>query len=84
MKKTILITGGGRGIGAACARLAAAQGYRVCINYRSDGAAAASIVRAIEDAGGEAVALRADVARPSSARPANTSTTRPRKRRSMH
>ena len=63
MKKTILITGGGRGIGAACARLAAAQAYRVCINYRSDDAAAASIVRAIEDAGGEAVALRADVAR---------------------
>jgi NAD(P)-dependent dehydrogenase (short-subunit alcohol dehydrogenase family) len=62
MKKTILITGGGRGIGAACARLAAAQGYRVCINYRSDGTAAASIVRAVEEAGGEAVALRADVA----------------------
>lgn len=62
MKKTILITGGGRGIGAACARLAAAEGYRVCINYRSDDAAAASVVRAIEDAGGEAVALRADVA----------------------
>ena len=62
MKKTILITGGGRGIGAACARLAAEQGYRVCINYRSDDAAAASIVRTIEGAGGEAVALRADVA----------------------
>jgi NAD(P)-dependent dehydrogenase (short-subunit alcohol dehydrogenase family) len=62
MKKTILITGGGRGIGAACARLAAEQGYRVCINYRSDDAAAARIVRAIEDAGGEAFSVRADVA----------------------
>ena len=63
MKKTILITGGGRGIGAACAQLAAQQGYRVCINYRSDDAAAAGIVRAIEHAGGEAFAVRADVAR---------------------
>ena len=62
MKKNILITGGGRGIGAACALLAAQQGYRVCINYRSDGAAAAQVVRAIEERGGEALALQADVA----------------------
>lgn len=62
MEKTVLITGGGRGIGAACARLAAAQGYRVCINYRSDDAAAAGVVRAIEDAGGAAFAIQADVA----------------------
>jgi NAD(P)-dependent dehydrogenase (short-subunit alcohol dehydrogenase family) len=61
MKKTILITGGGRGIGAACARLAARQGYQVCINYRSD-EAASGIVRAIEAAGGAALAIRADVA----------------------
>jgi NAD(P)-dependent dehydrogenase (short-subunit alcohol dehydrogenase family) len=62
MKKTVLITGGGRGIGAACAQLAAAQGYQVCISYRSDDAAAASVVRAIEEAGGAALAIRADVA----------------------
>jgi NAD(P)-dependent dehydrogenase (short-subunit alcohol dehydrogenase family) len=62
MNKTILVTGGGRGIGAACARLAAQQGYRVCINYRSDAAAAAQVVTAIEQAGGEAWAIRADVA----------------------
>lgn len=62
MHKTILITGGGRGIGAACARLAAQQGYRVCINYRSDAAAAAQVVGAIENTGGEAFALQADVA----------------------
>ena len=62
MNKTILITGGGRGIGAACARLAAQQGYRVCINYRGDEAAAGQVVRAIEDTGGEAFALQADVA----------------------
>ncbi|MBD8528887.1 MULTISPECIES: SDR family oxidoreductase [unclassified Massilia] len=61
MNKTILITGGGRGIGAACALLAAEQGYRVCINYRSDAAAAAQVVRAIEAQGGAALALQADV-----------------------
>lgn len=62
MNKTMLITGGGRGIGAACAQLAARQGYRVCINYRSDEAAAVQLVRAIEDAGGAAFAVQADVA----------------------
>jgi NAD(P)-dependent dehydrogenase (short-subunit alcohol dehydrogenase family) len=35
MSKTILVTGGSRGIGAACALLAARQGYRVCINWRA-------------------------------------------------
>jgi NAD(P)-dependent dehydrogenase (short-subunit alcohol dehydrogenase family) len=62
MTKTALITGGGRGIGAACAHLAAQQGYRVCLSYRSDDAAAAGVVRAIEKAGGTAFAIRADVA----------------------
>jgi NAD(P)-dependent dehydrogenase (short-subunit alcohol dehydrogenase family) len=62
MSKTILVTGGSRGIGAACALLAAGQGYRVCINYRADAAAAAEVVRAIEAAGGTAFALQADVA----------------------
>ena len=60
--KTILVTGGSRGIGAACARLAAERGYRVCINYRADAGAAASVVRAIEATGGTAFALQADVA----------------------
>jgi NAD(P)-dependent dehydrogenase (short-subunit alcohol dehydrogenase family) len=62
MSKTILVTGGSRGIGAACALLAGRQGYRVCINYRADAAAAAEVVRAIEAAGGTAFALQADVA----------------------
>lgn len=62
MNKTILITGGGRGIGAACALLAAEQGYRVCINYRSDAASAAQVVRSIGERGGEALALQANVA----------------------
>lgn len=60
--KTILITGGGRGIGAACALLAAAAGYRVCINYVADREAAAGVVDAIVRGGGAAFALRADVA----------------------
>lgn len=59
--KIILITGGGRGIGAACAVLAGQQGYKVCINFRTDEAAAAGVVAAIEDAGGTALAIRADV-----------------------
>jgi NAD(P)-dependent dehydrogenase (short-subunit alcohol dehydrogenase family) len=61
-QKTILVTGGSRGIGAACALLAAERGYRVCINYRAGAEAAASVVRAIEAAGGTAFALQADVA----------------------
>ena len=60
-EKIILITGGGRGIGAACALLAAQHGYRVCINYRSDDMAASSVVAAIEEAGGGALAIKADV-----------------------
>ncbi len=60
--KTILVTGGGRGIGAACALLAAEHGYRVCVNYLSDEAAADDVVAAIEEGGGIALAIQADVA----------------------
>jgi NAD(P)-dependent dehydrogenase (short-subunit alcohol dehydrogenase family) len=62
MSTSILITGASRGIGAACALLAARRGWRVCLNYHSDHAAAADVVRAIEEAGGEAFAVQADVA----------------------
>jgi NAD(P)-dependent dehydrogenase (short-subunit alcohol dehydrogenase family) len=61
MKKIILITGGGRGIGAACAIQAADQGYQVCINYLSDDNAAAGIVDTIASRGGSAFAIKADV-----------------------
>ena len=44
MKKTILITGGGRGIGAATARLLAQQGHAICINYASNQATAQAVV----------------------------------------
>ena len=57
----LLVTGGGRGIGAATARLAAARGYDVCVNYRRDEAAAARVVADIEAAGRRAVAVAADV-----------------------
>ncbi|MDH6577550.1 SDR family oxidoreductase [Kitasatospora sp. MAP5-34] len=59
----VLITGGSRGIGAATARLAAVRGYRVCVNFRTDEAAAADVVDEIRAAGGTAIAVRADVTR---------------------
>lgn len=59
---TLLVTGGGRGIGAAVARLGAAVGYTVCVNYRRNAAAAEAVVSEIEKAGGRALALQADVA----------------------
>ena len=58
-----LITGGSRGIGAATARLAAARGHAVCVNYARDEAAAQRVVAEIERAGGRAIAVQADVAR---------------------
>ena len=59
----LLITGGGRGIGAATARLAGDRGYAVCVNYRQNRDAANAVVKEIEDAGGRAIAIGADVAR---------------------
>lgn len=60
-EKIILITGGGRGIGASCALLAAQQGYKVCVNYRTDADAAFNVVSAIEEMGGTALAIKADI-----------------------
>jgi NAD(P)-dependent dehydrogenase (short-subunit alcohol dehydrogenase family) len=57
----LIVTGGSRGIGAATARLAAARGYAVCVNYRRDEAAAARVVEDIARAGGTAIAVQADV-----------------------
>jgi NAD(P)-dependent dehydrogenase (short-subunit alcohol dehydrogenase family) len=62
MSKVVLITGASRGIGAATARLAAARGYAVGINYTRDAAAAEAVARAVRDAGANAVTVRADVA----------------------
>jgi NAD(P)-dependent dehydrogenase (short-subunit alcohol dehydrogenase family) len=63
MTRNLLITGGGRGIGAATAIEAARRGYRVCINYRHNTEAAENVVDQITLAGGEALAVCADVSR---------------------
>lgn len=60
--KVLLITGGGRGIGAATALLAAQRGYAVCVNYRRDADAANQVVERIKAEGGSAMAFAADIA----------------------
>ena len=57
-----VVTGGGRGIGRAVSLLAASRGYRVCLSYVSNPDAADAVVAAIAEAGGQAVAVRCDVA----------------------
>jgi NAD(P)-dependent dehydrogenase (short-subunit alcohol dehydrogenase family) len=59
--KVLLVTGGGRGIGAATCRLTAKAGYSVAINYTSNAETAAALVQTIKDAGGEAFAVKGDV-----------------------
>lgn len=62
MSQLVLITGGSRGIGAATALLAARQGYAVAVNYTANSLAADEVVRQIRQAGGQAMAVQADVA----------------------
>lgn len=57
MSKVMIVTGGGRGIGAATARLAAERGYAVCVNYRNDADAAEKLARDIKG-----IAVQGDVA----------------------
>ncbi|MBC7991767.1 MAG: SDR family oxidoreductase [Rhizobacter sp.] len=61
-ERTVLVTGGSRGIGAATALLCAREGWAVAVNYTRDAAAARSVVQTIQAAGGQAFALQADVA----------------------
>jgi len=61
MRGTLVVTGGGRGIGAATARLAAELGYAICVNYRVASGTAASVVASIRERGGTAIAVPADV-----------------------
>lgn len=63
MSETILITGGSRGIGRAVAIMAGGRGWSVGVNYAGNAAAADATVKAVEQAGGKAIALRGDVAR---------------------
>jgi NAD(P)-dependent dehydrogenase (short-subunit alcohol dehydrogenase family) len=58
---TLIVTGGGRGIGAATARLAAMRGYAIAVNYAENAATASAVVREIQQENGRAVAIQADI-----------------------
>ncbi len=62
MSKTILITGGSRGIGRAAALLAAKRGWSMGINYVGNAKAALETVAAVKAAGGKAISVKGDVA----------------------
>jgi len=65
--KSALVTGGSRGIGAACCRMLARAGASVAVNYQLERPHAELLVQRIEEAGGKAFSLAADVARPEEA-----------------
>ena len=60
--RSVLVTGGGRGIGAATSWLCARRGWAVAVNYARDADAAETLVARIRAAGGTALAVQADVA----------------------
>jgi len=62
IERVAIVTGSSRGIGAATAKLLAKDGYRICVNYRSDETAANAIVRELASCGTTAIAVQADVA----------------------
>jgi 3-oxoacyl-[acyl-carrier protein] reductase len=58
--KTVLITGGSRGIGAGIAKRLGAEGANVAITYTKGAESAASVIKEIERAGGKAISIQAD------------------------
>jgi NAD(P)-dependent dehydrogenase (short-subunit alcohol dehydrogenase family) len=64
ISRVAVVTGASRGIGAATAQLLARQGFRVVVNYRASAAEAEQVVMAARAAGGQAIAVRADVTEP--------------------
>ncbi|TAK85562.1 MAG: SDR family oxidoreductase [Betaproteobacteria bacterium] len=65
MDRILVITGGGRGIGAATARFAALEGYAVCVNYLRDHDTANKLVAELQKSGAKAIAVAGDVSRES-------------------
>ena len=60
-REAVIVTGAGRGIGAAVARLVGANGFPVVVNYAKNKSAADDVVREIVSAGGRAIAIQGDV-----------------------
>ena len=63
MAGVVVITGASRGIGAAAARIAAREGFAVCLNASRSIDAARAVAAGIVAAGGRAIAVQADVSR---------------------
>ena len=63
MSKCLIVTGGGRGIGAEVSWKATNQGYSVCVNFHRDQTSAQKLVRELEEEGANAQAYQADVSR---------------------
>ena len=62
MTKVLVVTGGSRGIGAEISRMAAKDGWAVCVNYATSDTEALDVVDSITESGGRAIAAQADVA----------------------